>query len=122
MDRSLIGEIVAQAIQPALPGRAPGTDPLLDRLQRGRLEPAGPHAGDLLPADEPAGLEHLEVLDHRRQRHRQRARELADRGRSVAQPLDDDPPARIGQRLEDAIGLILKHPPKYTFAPDSYPG
>jgi hypothetical protein len=54
------------------------------------------------------------VLDHRRQRHRQRLRELADRGGPAAQPLDDDPSIGIGQRVKDAInrftlGMSLKH-------------
>jgi hypothetical protein len=43
------------------------------------------------------------VLDHRRQRHRQRLRELAYRGRPAAQPLDDNPSVGIGQRVKDAI-------------------
>src|SRR4051812_43863571 len=116
------GEVVAQAVEPALPARAPGADPLLHRPQRRRLDPARAHTPDLLRADEPAGLQHLKVLYHRRQRHRQRACEFADRGRSAAQPLDDDPSTGIRQGVEDAIdalvaGTILKHRPNYTSTP-----
>src|SRR5919202_2793634 len=102
------GEIVAQAVEPALPVRAPGADPLLHRPQRRRLDVAGAHTAALLRADEPAGLQHLKVLYHRRQRHRQRACELADRSRSATQPLDDDPPTGIGQRVEDPIDLAAR--------------
>src|SRR5206468_12142142 len=116
------GEEVAQAVEPALPVRAPSADPLLHRPQRRQLDLAGAHTADLLRADEPTGLHHLKVLYHRRQRHRQRACEVANRGWSAAQPLDDDPPTGIGQRVEDAIdalaaGTILKHLPNYTSGP-----
>ena len=115
----MLGEVLAKALELALPARAPRADPLLDRPQRRRLDPAGPHTPDLVGADEAARLEHVKVLYHRRQRHRQRLGELADRCRSVAQPLDDRPSMRIRQRVKDPIDVVssgptLKHLLNYT--------
>ena len=50
---------------------------------------------------------------------RERLGELAHGGRSAAQALDDQPPAGIGQRMEDAVdrltpGALVRHPLKYT--------
>jgi hypothetical protein len=91
----------------------------LRRPQRRRLDAACPYPPNLLGADEAAHLQHLKVLYHRRQRHRQRLREFADRGRSAAQPLDDDPSIGIGQRVKDAIhrltlGASVKHLLNYS--------
>jgi hypothetical protein len=83
---------------------------MLDRLQRRRLDPAGPHTPDLFRANEAARLEHVKVLYHRRQRHRQRPGEFADRGRSAAQPLDDHPSIGIRQRVKDSIDGLSSGP------------
>jgi hypothetical protein len=54
-------------------------------------------------------LQHLKVLDHRRERHRQWLREFAHGCRPEAQPLDDASPIGIGQRVKDAIdGFTLR--------------
>src|SRR5215218_7893217 len=116
------GEVLTKAVEATLPARAPCADPSLRGPQRRRLDAAGPYAPNLLGADEAAHLQHLNVLYHRRQRHRQRLGELAHRGRSAAQALDDQHPAGIGQRVKDAIerlmpGALLKHSLKYTGAP-----
>src|SRR2546421_6929582 len=112
------GEVLAKAVETALPARPPCADPSLDGPQRRWLDPAGPHPPNFLGANEAAHLQHLQVLDHRRQRHRQRLCEFADRGRPAAQPLDDDPSIGIGQRVEDAIDRFtlrtsVKHCLKY---------
>src|SRR5215207_3919677 len=116
------GEVLTKAVEATLPARAPCADPSLRGPQRRRLDAAGPYAPNLLGADEAAHLQHLNVLYHRRQRHRQRLGELAHRGRSAAQALDDQHPAGIGQRVKDAIerlmpGALVKHSLKYTGAP-----
>src|ERR671925_2426896 len=82
-----VGEVLAKAVEAALPARAPRADPLLDRPQRRRLDPAGPHTPDFVRANKAARLEHVKVLYHRGQRHRQRPGELADRCRSATQTL-----------------------------------
>ena len=56
----------------------------------------------------------LEARDRAGGRDPRRRREFADRGRPEAQPLDDDPSIRIGQRVKDAIdrftlGTLVKH-------------
>src|SRR6185295_15066886 len=65
------GEVLAKAVEAELPTRPPRVDPLLHGAQRRRLDPAGSHPPDLLGADEAAQPQHLKVLDHRRERHRQ---------------------------------------------------
>ena len=78
-------------------------DPLLDRAHRRRLETACADAADLLGADQAALLQHVDVLDDGRQRHRERLGELADRGRALAQPGDDRAPARVGEGTEGPV-------------------
>jgi len=78
------------------------------------------HAARLARPDEPAGLEQLDVLHDRRERHRQRLRQLAHRRVATRQPVDDGAARRVGQRLEDAIeGLMLKHVLQLIPAPDN---
>src|SRR5262249_59703666 len=76
--------------------------PALDEADRRRLAPAGAPAAALLGADQAALLEHLQVLDDRRQRDRERPGQLANRGRSSAEPLDDAAAGGGGQRGGDA--------------------
>ena len=107
---------VARAVGGAGPALAALVDPVLDGLQAGHLQPAGAHPSDLLRPDEAACLEHLQVLHHRWQRDRQRAGELADRGRPVAELLHEPAPGRVGQRGEDRVDVtrLVKHRLKYS--------
>ena len=63
----------------------------------------------------PLCLEHVQVLDDRRHRHRQRTGELADGRRSAGQTFDHRPPAGVRERLEEKVDLavdglqLLKH-------------
>ena len=55
-------------------------------------------------------LQHLEVLNDPRERHVQRLREVADRCRPPAQPLDDRPARGVRERVEDPVdGGLVKH-------------
>jgi hypothetical protein len=72
--------------------------------------------------DEPAVFEHVQVLDDRRHRHRQRASELADGRWSAGQTFDHRSPAGVRERLEQKVDLpvggmigmgLLKHSLKY---------
>jgi len=57
------------------------------------------------------------MLDHRRQRHRQRRGELAHRERALGQARDQRPPRRVGQSGEGAVeagGRIVNHVVKYS--------
>src|SRR4030095_12130200 len=71
------GEMRLQAIEAPLEMRASARDPLLDFGERAVLDPAGPHAADFLRTDEPARLQHCEMLHHGGYRDRQRTREIA---------------------------------------------
>ena len=71
-------------VEPAFPQRAVLRDPVGDVAESGRVDAAGPPLG-VPPLHHEAGvLEHLEVLRHARQGHRERLRELADRSRRPA--------------------------------------
>src|SRR5690348_10575494 len=108
----VLSEVVAEAVEAALPARAPLRDPLLGRSQRLRLDLAGAHAADLARLHEPARLQHLDVLDHGRERHVERPRELTDRRGPAREPVDHDPPAGVGEGLENSVKLV-KHLLKY---------
>jgi len=56
----------------------------------------------------------LQVLDDRRQGHRERLGQLADRRRSPGEPFDHRAPARVGQRLEHEVERLVKHLLKYS--------
>src|SRR6185295_13064224 len=68
--------------------------------------------------DQTARFERLEVLEHRRKTHRQRPRQLADRGRSAGKPGEHTAPRRVREGLERAIepGRIVKHTLNYRVA------
>src|SRR3984885_15153589 len=108
-------EIFAQPVEAALPLEALFCDPSLGFGERSRIDAASAHASRLLRNDQPRALQHGEMLHHRRQRHDERALELADRSRSLGEPLDHRSTARIGESLERPLErrFIVKHMPKY---------
>jgi hypothetical protein len=71
----------------------------------------------LLALDEACAGQHVEVLHHRRQRHRERCGNLAHRQlRLTRQTVDNGAPGRIGKRSEGQIepGIaIVNHVVKY---------
>jgi hypothetical protein len=71
----------------------------------------------LLPLDEPGAGQHVEMLHHRRQRHRERCRNLGDgQLRLPRQAVDDGAPRRVGERSKGQIELgiaIVNHVVKY---------
>ena len=91
-------------------------DPVFGGCQPSRVQTTGAHPPGLFRTDQPALFQHLQMLQHRRQRHRQRPGEIADRGRAAAQPLHDRAPARIGQCVEHAVegGAIVSHMANYS--------
>lgn len=74
-------------------------------------------APGLLALDEPGAGQHVEMLHHRRQRHRERSRDLAHSQSVLArQAIDDGAPRRVGKRRERAVELgvaIVNHVVKY---------
>src|ERR1700733_6605182 len=59
-------EIFAEPVEAALPLEAPLRDPALGFGERGRVDATGAHPSRLLRNDEPRGLQHREMLHHRR--------------------------------------------------------
>ena len=114
-----VGQIVAEAVKTELPEAAPLGDPGLGRPQRRRVDAAGPRAADLRRPDQAAGLQHLHVLEDRCQGHRQRLAEFAHRSRSLAKPIYHQPPARVGQGLEDPVQIsqLVNHVLEYEPEP-----
>jgi STAS domain len=111
----VLGEILAEPVEAALPARPPFGDPTLSGPQRRRLDVTGAHPPDLFGPDESARLQNMEMLDDPGKRHGERFGELADRGGSAAQPLHHDPAGGIRQRLEHAVERrrLVKHSLKY---------
>jgi hypothetical protein len=88
-------------------------EPALRLLQRGGVEPARHGAAALAALDQAGDFEHVEMLEHRRQRHGER---LGQRGdgefRRLAEAGQYGAPRRIGQSGKDAVemaGLIVNH-------------
>src|SRR5271165_3304455 len=104
-------KIFAEPVEATLPFDAPVGDPALSFSERRRIDAAGAHPSRLFRKNEPGGLEHREVLHHRRQRHDERPLEIADRRWAMRQPLDHRPAGRIGERLERTVERrrIVKH-------------
>ena len=115
-------------------------EPVIGLFHRFGAQPAGDRPPALGSSDQAGIRQHVEVLHHRRQRHRKRPGEFADRqvflfaqageqsaARGVgqradrkavglAQPCQQGPPRRVGERGEGAVEcrlLILNHQVKY---------
>src|SRR5262245_19081754 len=78
------------------------------------LERRGAQRTELLTSflallDQAGALEIGQVLRDRLLRNAERLGELVDRGRALAQPLEDHSPRRIGQRQESQVERIHNH-------------
>ena len=60
-----------------------------------------------LASNQTRAFEHVEVLRNRGHRDRERGCELADGLRSVREPIDDAPPGRVRERMEDRIEVLV---------------
>jgi hypothetical protein len=109
-------EKLAEPIEAPVHHLAVSVDPLPGVLQASRAENALSSAPDLLGPDELDVLEHAHVLLHSGQRDPERLRQLGDRGAAVAEPLEDGPARRVGERREGSIEsrLILNHVVQYS--------
>src|SRR5713226_8536731 len=103
--RFTFSEELAQPVQPSLPQPHALVDPPPGEPEALRSDPAIPHPPDLLGADHPALLENLKMLDHRRERDRERLGQPADRDRPAAQPLQHRPSGRVAERVEDTVDM-----------------
>src|SRR3954447_3626327 len=108
--RLFLGQHIPEAIEPALPQRAARGDPVGGDAESAGLKATGTHTANLLCADDTAALEHLEMLNDRRQSHVEWLRQVADRCRPVAQLLDQLSSRRVAERVEDLIDCgLVKH-------------
>jgi hypothetical protein len=71
--------------------------------QRIGVEAAPPHAPVAANRGQPRALEHAQVLGHGGQRHRERLREIADRGIAPGEPRQNRPSRRVRQRGKGQI-------------------
>jgi hypothetical protein len=80
---------------------------LRSRVEACRLEPARPHAPNLLRADDPAFFEHAKMLHHRRQRHIERLSQRTDGARPGGEPLDDGTTRRLRERMKRPVNARI---------------
>jgi len=77
-------------------------------LHRFRSEPARHDAAGLFARDQAGIRQHVEMLHDRRQRHRKRLRQLADRKHvAVGEPRQQCAPRRIGERGKGAVQELI---------------
>ena len=88
-------------------------EPTLRFLHGGGVEPARHGAAGLATQDQAGAFEHVEMLEHRRQRHGERFRQRRDgKFTRFAQARQHGTPGRVRERREDAVeemGLIVNH-------------
>ena len=101
-------ELVAEGVETADPQLAAFGDPGLGGVHRRRLQPAAAHTPPLLAPDETAPFEGAQVLLDRRQRHVERRCQLTERRRAPAEPVEHSTPARIGERMEEAVPVRIR--------------
>jgi len=108
-----LGEIACESVEAVGPEPLVMSKPALRLLQRRGVEPARYRAAAFVPADHASDFKHVEMLEHRRQRHGKRRRQSGDREfRRLAETGQHGAPRRIGQGGKDAVqvmGLIVNH-------------
>lgn len=117
MGRTVGVELVAEGVESAVPQLPAFGDPGLGGVHGRRLQPAVAHTAALLTPYEPAALEVTQMLLDRRQRHVEWLGELTERCRAAAEPIEHAAPAGVGERLEQAVQLVvgkLKHTLEYV--------
>src|SRR5690349_9689964 len=88
------------ALEAALPEAAIGVDPRGRLLERLGVEVDGAELRHLAAGDQAGALQHLEVLGDRLNRDREALGELGEGGVAAAQPAQDLPSGRVGERGE----------------------
>src|SRR6266566_2171864 len=101
--------VLIQSFEALVPKAAIALGPLDDLPQRRRLEPAGAPLCLAAARDEAGVLEHPEVLGDRGAAHRERRRELLDRGRTGGEAREDRAPRRVGQGGEGGAQGVRCH-------------
>ena len=78
-------------------------DPLLQAVEAGVMDAAGAHAAQFLGMHQAALLEDLEVLPNRSQGDALRLGQARDRCGRPAQAIEDRPPRRVAQGVEEPV-------------------
>ena len=108
-----LSEVACERIKAVGPEPLVVSEPALRVLQRRGVEPARYRAAALAAADQVGDFKHIEMFEHRRQRHGKRRRQSGDREfRHLAEASQHGAPGRIGQGGKDAVqvmGLIVNH-------------
>ena len=79
-------------------------EPFIGFRHRFGAKPAGDRAAALVARDQPGIRQHVEMLHHRRQRHRERFGQRADREAvGLAQASEQSAPRLVGERGEGAV-------------------
>jgi hypothetical protein len=105
-------QIDVEAIQAFVEKAAVKAEPLVDILQRPRLDPARPPLRRAAARDQAGALQHLEMLGHRRQAHGEGFRQLRHRGFAQSEPRQDGPAGGIGKGRKGSVEAQFHHPVK----------
>jgi hypothetical protein len=108
-----LGEVACESVETVGPEPLIVGEPALRVLQRGGIEPARYRAAALVAQDQAGAFKHVEVLEHRRQRHGKRRGQRGDgEFRRLAEAGQHGAPGRIGQGGKEAVEvmrLIVNH-------------
>ena len=109
------GDELLETVGAAFPDRPLLGEPAVDDGEALAVERARAHPPGLRGADQPAALEHADVLHERRQRHRRRPRQVADARRAPPELADHGTAGRVRERAEHLVEprRILCHMAKY---------
>lgn len=103
-------EKLTEAVETAFDQAAAVGDPIAEGIQPAYVGLAHAHASDLGASDQPACLEHLDVLDDSSQRDVEGPSDLAHAGRPAGQTVEDCPPCGFGKRPKAVVDTrIVKH-------------
>src|SRR5580765_5896644 len=106
----LLLDDLVEAVEALVPAAAISLNPVGDVVEPPRAEIAMPRPAALLGGDELSFLQDPDVLLETGQRHLTGSRELADRGATATEPLEDCSASRVGQRGHRSIQVrILNH-------------
>jgi hypothetical protein len=100
-------EVACESVETVGPEPLVMSEPALRLLQRRGVESARHRAAALAAPDQVGDFKHVEMFEHRRQRHGKRRRQGRDREfRHFAEASQHGAPGRIGQGSKDSVQVI----------------
>src|SRR6185436_21103679 len=103
-----------EALERFVPELLVARHPLVRALERRGAQRTELLTSFLALFDQAGALQIGQVLRDRLLRHPERLGQLVDRGRTLAQPLENDSPRRIGQRQKSEVERIHNHMVVYS--------